>query len=61
MDISQRKSMISVYAEDLKVYEMNILKGGGQKDGGDPVFSGGAGKLGEEVQETGENLRKILG
>ena len=33
---------------------MNILKGGGQKDGGDPVFSGGEGKPGEEVQETGE-------
>ena len=33
-----------------------IFKGGGQKDGWDPVFSGGAGEPGEEVQETGENL-----
>ena len=32
------------------------FKGGGQKDGWDPVFSGGAGEPGEEVQETGENL-----
>ena len=39
---------------------MNILKGGGQKDGGDPVFSGGEGKPGEEVQETGENLKKWI-
>ena len=34
-----------------------IFKGGGQKDGRDPVFSGGAGQPGEEVQETGGNLR----
>ena len=34
-----------------------IFQGGGQKDGWDPVFSGGAGQSGEEVQETGENLR----
>ena len=34
-----------------------MLKGGGQKDGRDPVFSGGAGQPGEEVQETGEHLK----
>ena len=37
--------------------DMIFFKGGGQKDGWDPVFSGGACGPGEEVQETGKNLK----
>ena len=42
-----------------EILDLNLLKGGGQKDGWYPVFSGGAGKLGQKVQETGENAPKM--
>ena len=44
--------------DSLSLY--TIFKGGGQEDGWNSVFSGGAGKPGEEVQETGEDIGNVV-